>query len=501
MKNPIASRRLALLLLGWGLLAAPLAAEEKDLEKEIQALRAEVARLRDERSEGARLEELERRIDLLAAEIERSRTGGALEAEPSGGVPGFGPAASKVYRTHKGVSIGGYGEALFEHFADEREDGEPAEASDVLDQLRLVAYLGYKFSDSILFNSELEFEHATTGEGDEEKGEVSVEQAYLDFKPWKSAGIPGRAGARSRSASSTSSTSPPSSTAPVVPRWSGVIVPTTWHEVGGGVFGEAGPLQWRAYVVAGLSSEGFEGAQGIREGRQGGAQSRARRSSPSRAASTSRASHGLLGGCVALHGQLRPGWLGGRARIRGRVTLYDVHAQYERRGLQLRALYAHTSIGDAALINAANGLEGGRVGGRAPVRLLCPGRLRRDGASGPRDPGRSRRSCATSASTPRTACPRVTAARPGQRPGDLDRRRGGEANRQRRAEGRLPVVQQPGQDRDQSLPPGHRLSVLSYPALTERWSRQGGRWARRPPAARPRRRFPSRCSRRSSWSP
>ena len=46
--------------------------------------------------------------------------------------------------------------------------------------LRVILYAGYKFNDRVVFNSELEFEHATTGAGDDEKGEVSVEFAYLD---------------------------------------------------------------------------------------------------------------------------------------------------------------------------------------------------------------------------------------------------------------------------------------------------------------------------------
>ena len=54
-------------------------------------------------------------------------------------------------------------------------------AKDNADFERLVLYVGYKFTDNILFNSEIEFEHGTTGSGDEDEGEVSVEFAALDF--------------------------------------------------------------------------------------------------------------------------------------------------------------------------------------------------------------------------------------------------------------------------------------------------------------------------------
>src|SRR5437879_5444256 len=96
------------------ILTAPIAAQEgppEDLRKQVQALQQELARLKAQRSTLERLQELERRIDLLAAEIEKTRTGGAVEAQAVPPVPGFAPAASKVYRTARGVSIGGYGEA------------------------------------------------------------------------------------------------------------------------------------------------------------------------------------------------------------------------------------------------------------------------------------------------------------------------------------------------------------------------------------------------------
>ena len=147
-------------------LATPVLAQQESLDelrRQVAELKAELARLLASGTPADRVKELERRIDLLAAEIEKSRTGGALDAEAGEGVHGFGPAASKVYRRDKGISIGGYGEALY-------QGGD----EDTLDALRSVFYVGHKFSDRILFNSELEFEHATTGEGAEEKGEVSV---------------------------------------------------------------------------------------------------------------------------------------------------------------------------------------------------------------------------------------------------------------------------------------------------------------------------------------
>src|SRR5436190_24332904 len=52
----------------------------------------------------------------------------------------------------------------------------PSEA----DLLRFVLMVGHSFSDRIKFWSELEVEHAFV-EGEEESGEVAVEQAYIDL--------------------------------------------------------------------------------------------------------------------------------------------------------------------------------------------------------------------------------------------------------------------------------------------------------------------------------
>ena len=67
-----------------------------------------------------------------------------------------------MYAVDQGVSIGGYGEMLYESFDSTREDGSRSNATDELDFLRAIVYVGYKFNDRIVFNSELEFEHATT---------------------------------------------------------------------------------------------------------------------------------------------------------------------------------------------------------------------------------------------------------------------------------------------------------------------------------------------------
>src|SRR5262249_7549439 len=127
-------------------------------------------------------DELARRIDILSEEIETLKQGAtaAPENAPKASY-GLGPAASRVYGNSSGLSIGGYGEGMLAAPSEKTESGAASGARSTLDLLRAVTYIGYKFSPTLLFNSEMEFEHASTGEGGEEKGEAEVEFAYLDF--------------------------------------------------------------------------------------------------------------------------------------------------------------------------------------------------------------------------------------------------------------------------------------------------------------------------------
>lgn len=328
-------------------------AEIEELRRLVLVLQEELDQKSDAGAGGAKTEELERRIDLLAAEIEKLRTGSAVSGEePLVGEKGLAPAASKVYGgKERGVSIGGYGEALYSNYSARREDGAASGRTDQVDFVRQILYVGYKFSDWILFNSEIEFEHGSTGEG----GEVSVEFAYLELQKRPAIGL--RAGMLLVPAGFLNELhEPPIFHGARRPEVETAIIPSTWRENGLGLFGEAGPLEWRAYVVAGLSSSGFSAA-GIRGGRQNGA-----RSNAEDFAVTGRVDFvglpGLLVGGSFFTGESGQGATVGDTRIGGRVSLFDLHARYRHRGLELRALWARSTLGDAALINRQNGLSG-----------------------------------------------------------------------------------------------------------------------------------------------
>jgi hypothetical protein len=305
-----------------------------------------------------KIEELERKLAVLAEELQALRAGEKAEEAPAPapgepapeGATGLAPAASKVYSKQRGVSIGGYGEMMYENYDATRDDGEPSEARDRIDLLRAVLYFGYKFDDRIVFNSEIEYEHATTDDG---KGEVAVEFAYLDFLLDDAANV--RAGLVLVPVGIVNQIhEPPTYLGVKRPGVDNVILPTTWSEPGVGLHGRFGLFSYEAYLLDGLDSEGFTASAGLRGGRQSGARALAEDLAVALRLDLT-GIPGLLAGVSFYRGDSGQGRTVNGETIDGTVTLYDVHADWKWRGLWLRGVWSAVDIGDADLISIQNG--------------------------------------------------------------------------------------------------------------------------------------------------
>lgn len=301
-------------------------------------------------------EELARRIETLAQELEDRRHGDVATALAS--YWGLGPAASKVYAVDQGLSFGGYGEALYQNFADERQNDQAAAQKSQIDFLRFVLYAGYKFDDRLLFNAEVEFEHASTGKG----GEVSVEFAHVDYLLTPACNL--RAGMLLVPMGIINEMhEPPTFFGANRPEVERRLIPTTWRANGAGVFGQASGrlagLGYRAYVIESLSSVGDEKftASGLRSGRQSGAQAVAEDFAGVVRADYERS--GIGAGASVFFGNTSQGATdSGGHEFGATTTIYEAHAQLRRHGVTLRALVAAAHIDDAAAINDANGYTG-----------------------------------------------------------------------------------------------------------------------------------------------
>ncbi len=289
---------------------------------------------------------LARKTDVLSQEVEKLRTNLAIPEEAKyKSAYGLGPAASKVYAVGKGLSIGGYGEANYRGIV-----GDKGRNNDSADFYRMVLYAGYKFNDSILFNSEIEFEHGSTAGN----GAVSVEFAALDFFLDPLANI--RAGMVLMPMGFINQIHEPpfyfGNNRPEVERF---IIPSTWSELGLGLFGQlTSNLTYTAYVVNGLNAAGF-GVDGIRNGRQGGSKAKAENFGyVARLDYTPDQIPGLTMGGSAYLGKSGQNMNVGGQKIDAFTQLYEGHLQWKYRGLEFRALGSWGHIADAAQLSAAN---------------------------------------------------------------------------------------------------------------------------------------------------
>jgi opacity protein-like surface antigen len=300
-----------------------------------------------------RIAELERTVQTLADELARTRASVAVPEEPSElrSEYGYGPAASKIYGIERGLSLGGYAEGFYTNYVDDQGSGT-SKASDRADMLRAVLYTGYRFNDKLLFNSEVEFEHASTeSTASSGGGSVSVEFASLDYlwRPYANF----RTGLLLLPVGFLNQVhEPPYYYGVNRPDVERILIPSTWRENGAGVFGSLGEnVEYTAYVVNGMYARGFN-ANGIRGGRQNG----------NRALAEDLAFVGRLDWTpmpeLDLGGSIYAGNSGQDQRIAvtggGNTKLPDVttvlwelHGDYESHGLHARALFTMTHLGNA----------------------------------------------------------------------------------------------------------------------------------------------------------
>ncbi len=345
-----------------------LESQQAEFRKELERLRQQIpprpagqTSVSTERSAGEpdRIEEVERKQNVLTKEVRRMRDSLVLpEKKELKSVYGLGPAASKVYQVDQGLSIGGYGEA---HYRNEISD--KGGKDDQADFLRMVLYIGYKYNDWIVLNSEIEFEHAgsesTVSAGN---GGVSVEFATLDFLLHPAANV--RAGLLLAPVGFVNQIHEPpfffGNRRPPVERQ---IIPSTWRANGAGLFGEIAPgLTYNAYAVTSFNAKGFSKSN-LRGGRQKGNREKANDwSFVGRLDYEPIANWGWTVSGSAYLGNQGQGESYGPAEARERADvftqLYEVHTQIQRRNFHFRALGTTVLIDDADVLSADPDIKG-----------------------------------------------------------------------------------------------------------------------------------------------
>lgn len=334
----------------------------KALEEKIEMLTDEISDLKSEkaREEKAapdeRIEALEEKLTIIAEEVNKIKSEASVvdESLELESIFGGAPGASKIYTKEGGLSLGGYGELAIGRIEEDDDN--------TLDAQRVIMYMGYKFNENIVFNSEIEFEHGTTSSNlDNDEGSVSVEFALLDFLIKDYFNL--RGGLLLTPLGIVNELHEPTLfygvNRPSVERQ---IIPSTSREGGFGAFGtfdleNAGSLTYRSYLMNSFDSRGFS-ASGNR-----GLRTKGNRARFNDVAFVNRVEYDPYPG-LRIAGSMFIGNTGqnenvdnegsalnGRS-IDGLFQIYEADIQFQYRGLDLRTLAVWTFLDDAELINA-----------------------------------------------------------------------------------------------------------------------------------------------------
>jgi Phosphate-selective porin O and P len=319
MKMTRLATAIAFAFITQGALAADASIEQKldILQKELDDLRAEIAKLKSQQA------------------APQAASGSETTAAP-GTMVGLAAGSN---------TFGGYGELHYNNYRD-------GDKKDEIDFHRFVLFYGHKFNDRLRFYSELEVEHALVEGGE---GAVELEQAFLDYRINDALNL--KVGAFLIPIGILNETHEP-------PTFFGVernevesrIIPSTWREAGIGVNGEiVQGLRYEAGITSSLDAGKFGAPEkGIREMRTE-LREAAAHDFALFGALNYRGIPGLAVGASVFTGDTGQNGASDVAlkNVNGRLLLWDLHAQYRLGGLELRGLYARGTLGDAEQITAA----------------------------------------------------------------------------------------------------------------------------------------------------
>ena len=299
--------------------------------------------------------ELERRIDILSEEI-TSLKAYQMNITKNQQAYGLSPSASKVYFIPQGLSIGGYGEIFYNHKSAENQDGDPVDNDPTVEAYRYVIYLGYKFNDKWVLNTEIELEHVS---------EIFNEFMYLDYLHDPTLNF--RFGLMLLPVGFINEQHEPvlfpSVRRPEVER---LIIPSTWREIGVGTFGSIGNIDYKAYIVNGgdaddITTSNFRGTR-----KKGGDGGDSDNTNASTGAAVVRVDYNV-DTQTSFGASIYKGQGSSDNSENLETTLYDLHAQYQYKGLRLRVLYTELNYDNVDDWNDVN--NGTNSNGNAQTNL------------------------------------------------------------------------------------------------------------------------------------
>ena len=331
-------------------LTTPMLASDNS---EINALKQEIKELREmmqsfksnKNVESSSYTELKKSITKDKAEIaELKETTQALIDETSDLKSGFNyttvdaekmysgmaPAASKVYYSKSPLSIGGYAKMDYYHKSNEGKTN-----TDNIDVYRFIPYFGYKFTDNIIMNAEIEFEHGGIKDGAAGDGYVVVEFLYLDFLMNDKFNV--RVGNQLMPMGLINEKHEPTLFTTVQrPNTSKKLIPSTWHENGLMAYGQlTDDLSYKigAFSALQLTRGIGEGNDWLRDSRLGSF----------RADNGAGERIGLAGVARVDYTGINGLYLGASTYADSNLVMADVHFDYQKDAFRTYGVYTQTN--------------------------------------------------------------------------------------------------------------------------------------------------------------
>ena len=291
--------------------------------------------------------ELERKVDILADEIAQLK---ASQQQIGTGetIYGLGQSASKVYFLKSGLSIGGYGEITYSNQSHENENGDATNREPKSEALRNVIYLGYKYSDKWILNTEIEIEHTD---------EIFNEFMYVDYLANDFAVF--RLGLFLVPMGITNELHEPiyfnSVNRPEVEKY---LIPTTWREIGVGILAAKEKYTLKLFHFNGPNADGIvdDGnggsniGNGIRSGRKkGGVNNNASTSMAVGRLDYNIDSSNIIGASF-LRGSASSS-NSGNDYIDMEMRIFDLHGTFKNNGIGAKFLYVDVEFENASAWN------------------------------------------------------------------------------------------------------------------------------------------------------
>ena len=318
--------------------------EIESLKQEIKELRQMMQSFKSNKEDISELKETTQALIDETSDLKSGFNYTTVDNEKS--YNGMSPAASKVYYSKSPLSIGGYAKMDYYH-----KSNEGADNASNIDVYRFIPYFGYKFSDNIIMNAEIEFEHGGIEEGASGDGYVVVEFLYLDFLINDNFNI--RVGNQLMPMGLINERHEPTLFTTVQrPNTSKQLIPSTWHESGLMAYGQI--TDNVSYKVGAFSA--LQLGRGIGEGNNWLRESRL---------GSFRANNGA-GEDIGLAGVARVDYtgnnlfLGASSYVDSSLIMADIHFDYKLDAMRAYGVYTQTSRSET-IIGEPEKAKGGFV--------------------------------------------------------------------------------------------------------------------------------------------